>query len=191
MNLNFEKLKAAIISAPINNSKMTDLASGSIHTISGDTDKDGKDIYFLVDVASKKRTPITANGLAAMRIVEDATKAVLVLNTRDARTNENYKPLQAAVAAEKITLNADTKFSVVHQLEILDPVTSQPYYKNDKYNGYPAYLKATQLASRKLGDERNNAFSEATEALRATNLKTGTTDVPENKLHMPVFVVTA
>jgi len=187
--MNFEALKKAIIAAPINNSRMTDLAIGSIHNIAIDVDKDGKDIYFLVDATSKKRTPSGANALAAMRIVSDENAAKLVTTTRDARNSADYKPLQAAVAAEAITLNESTKFKVVHQLEILDPVTNVPYYANDNYNGYPAYLKAAQKAGRLLGTERQTAFTEATEALRASGLKVA--EAAAKKLKMPVFVVTA
>jgi hypothetical protein len=186
--LTFEQLNEGIATADINRARMTDIKTGVYHIEIGEVA--GKPTVALVS-DSKKRVvlnPENLNSLAAMRIVEDEKAAQAVKTTRDARESADYKTLQDAMAAAGSTVTKDSKFKVVHQLSILDSISDAPVYKNTCYAGYTAYLKACKAAAKLTGSDRNNAFNDATAALRETKLNAGVKD--DQKVMMPVFQVT-
>lgn len=181
--MNYSDLTKAVLTAPINNARMTDLEKGTYKL-----EIDGDAIHLVSE--KKQKTNLTVNSLAAMRIVADATKAATAVNTRDARTNPDYSTLQQALIAEKVTISDTTKFNVVHKIQIQDAVTDSPVFKNEYYKGYPEYVKASRKAMLiPAGDLRNAAFSEASEALRASQVKTGTPQDDKTLLKMPVFTI--
>jgi len=186
--MTFEELNLGIATAPINNARMTDIKTGTYHIEIGEAV--GKATVAFVSENNKRVVinPENLNSLASLRIVEDVKSAQAVSTTRDARQSDDYKTLQDAMAAAGSTVTKDSKFKVVHQLSILDPISDQPVYKNTCYAGYPAYLKACRSAAKLTGTERSNAFNDATGALRETKLNAGVKDA--DKVLMPVFQVT-
>lgn len=186
--MNFEQLSKGILDAKLGGNRITDLDSG-VYTVSIDGEK-----VFLVS-EKKGKVPVTVAGLAALRIVESKDKAIVVKTTREARESSDYSTLQKALLAETVKLDDSTKFEVVHRLRIIDGTSDSPIYKNNCYNGYPQYVKASRNANAMpaLTDEqktaRNNAFTEASEALRASGVKSGITLEDKNLQLMPVFQV--
>lgn len=186
--MNFSDLTKKIKDAKISTVRMSDIKTGTYHI-----DPSGTDIYLVSD--KKQKIRVTENALASLRIVEDPEKAKLVLTTRDARDSEQYKSLQDAVNSEEITLSEDTKFNVVHRLKVIDAATEKPTYRNECYTGYPEYLKAARKAgamphvTTDETDARNLVFSEASAALRKTELKLGITEDDKHLNLIPVFQV--
>ena len=186
--MNFAELTEKVKSATLGSNRMTDIAAGK-YTVA----INGADVFLVSE--KKEKVPVTVNGLAALRIVESKDKAITVKNTREARESTDYTTLQKAIADEKVKLDDATSFEVVHRLRIIDGVSEQPIYKNNCYNGYPQYVKASRAASAlpALTDEqrtaRNNAFTEASEALRSSGVKPGIAIEDKNLQLMPVFTV--
>jgi hypothetical protein len=183
------ELSKAVADAQLGNARMTDIKSGT-YTIGIDGDK----IHLLSD--KKTKVPLASvNTLAGLRIATDAAKAASCKTTREARDSENYNTLQKALIAESVKLSENTKFTVIHRLKIQDVVTDSPVYKNENYKGYPEYVKAARKAaamSTATPDNvaaRNAAFTEATDALRASGVKAGVKDVDESYMLIPVFSV--
>lgn len=194
--MNFDELSKKIMEAPVGNVRLTDVKKGSTYQITFDD----KNRVYLTD-AKKNRTPVSPNALAALRVVTDPVKAATAKTTRDARTHEDYNQLQKLLLAENgIKLDANTKFNVVHQLQILDTNqdTDTPIYRNECYRGYPAYIKETRkiAASANANDDeatvaaRGAAYTAASEALRATGLKPGIQHNETTWMMMPVFTIT-
>jgi hypothetical protein len=149
-------------------------------------------------VAGKNaKYPIGVRSLAAMRIVTDASK-VTVKTTREARDNENFNTLQNAIVNENLPVTEATKFNVVAHLRVHDAATDAQILKNEHYKGYPEYVKTTRKIAAKFPRnivlteaqqaERNTAFTEATDALRASGAKS-VADDDKNYIMMPVFTV--
>lgn len=186
--MNYTDLTKAVLSAPINNARLTDLEKGTYSL-----QIDGENINLVSE--KKQNTRLSVNSLAAMRVVADAVSAATAINTRDARTNPAYSTLQAALVAEKVTISDATKFNVVHKIRIQDAVTDSPVFKNEHYKGYPEYVKASRkaagmpLVTEEQRAARNAAFTEASEALRASGIKSGTATDDKNLLLMPVFMI--
>ena len=182
--MTFEELNDKVLKAQAGNGRMTDIVSGIYTPLIED-----KNIFLVSEKGQRVR--VTENSLASMRIVTDATKAAEAKTTRDARSSETYSTLQAALAADKTKISEKTKFNVVHRLRIVDTATENLVYRNEHYKGYPAYLKSARVAAA-LTDatERQNAFAEASEALRQTGVKNGITEEDKNLVLMPVFTVT-
>lgn len=189
--MDFKELSQKIVDAPIGQSRLTDMNKGTYSLV---ISADGKSIALVSD--KKKKTPITVNSLAAMRVVADAATAATVETTRDARTSDAYSPLQELLASERVKVSESTKFNVVHKLRILDTITGKPIFRNEHYTGYPAYVKASREASQLPGDTdaqkaaKNAAYTAASEVLHATEVKTGTAIEEKNLIMMPVFTVT-
>lgn len=188
--MNFADLTKKVVEVALGGARMIDIATGSYSVLS-----DGENVFLVSE--KKERVPVTLAGLASLRIVEDAAKAQAVKTTRDARESIDYTNLQKALLAEKVKLSESTKFNVVHRLQIIDVATDQPIYKNDCYKGYPEYMKASRNAANlpKASEEqiavRNAAFTDASDALRKSGLKSGITADSKNLQQMPVFTVTA
>ena len=186
--MNYTDLTKAVLSAPINNARMTDLEKGTYSLVI-----DGDNIALVSD--KKQKTRLSVNSLAAMRIVANAADAAKATNTRDARTAPEYSTLQAALVAEKVTISDATKFNVVHKIRIQDAVTDSPVFKNEHYKGYPEYVKASRKAAglptvtEEQRSARNAVFTEASEALRASGVKPNTPTDDNNLLLMPVFMI--
>lgn len=187
MTLN--ELAKAVAEAQLGNPRMTDVVSGT-HTIS----IDGEKVFLVSD--KKVKVPISIPSLASLRIVTSEANAKTAANTREARTNENYKPFQAALAAEGgVKLDANTKFTVVHRLPIVDSITGETLLRNENYKGYPEYVKSARKASAMPSvtpeqiTARNNAFTEASEALHASGYKAGIAATEKTSLMLPVFTV--
>ena len=188
--MNFDELSKKVAEATLGSNRMTDIAEGT-YTIGVEGDK-----VMLVS-EKKEKVPITVNGLAALRIVEDAAKAKTILTTREARESSDYSTLQKAIVSDSAKLNDSTQLKVVHRLRIIDGISGKEVYKNNCYNGYPEFVKASRIANAMpaVSDEqktaRNNAFTEATEALRASGVKSGITVEDKNLQLLPVFQVTS
>lgn len=188
--MNFDELSKKVAEATLGSNRMTDIAEGN-YTIGVDGEK-----VMLVS-EKKEKIQISVNGLAALRIVEDAAKAKAIATTRDARESSDYSTLQKAVVSEAVKLNDSTQLKVVHRLRIIDGVNDKPIFKNNCYNGYPEFVKASRKASampavsEEQRTERANAFTEATETLRASGVKSGITVEDKNLQLLPVFQVTS
>ena len=184
----FDDLNQAVLTAQINRARMTDISEGTYHLEIGESA--GKPTVALVSEKGQKvaLNPENLASLASMRIVEDPAAAKKAATTRDARVSPDYKTLQDSMNAAGKSVTKDSKFTVVHQLSILDPISEQPVYKNTCYSGYSAYLKACRNAAKLAGTDRANAFNDATGALRETKLNAGVKDA--DKVLMPVFQVT-
>ena len=192
----FKKLSEEIAKVSLGTARMTDVKAGVYHI---DISKDGEKVS-LVSEDKKIKVNINTNNfasLAALRIVESQEAAKKAKTTREARSTEGYGNLQDALNNEKIALDSTTKFTVVHQLQIIDLDTDKPTFKNEHYKGYPEYVKTSRKAANMPAtteDERTAraaAFAEASESLRKSGVKSGTTEADENLLLMPVFTVTA
>jgi hypothetical protein len=183
--MNFAELSKAVAEVSLAQARITDVAPG-VHTIS----IDGEKVYLVNE--KKEKFPISTRSLAAMRIVKSAADALKATNTADARETDVYGTLQDSIKKENIKVDENTKFTCVHRLAIQDTINNQPVYKNNNYKGYPEYVKSARKASAlpSVSDEqktaRNNAFTEASEALRASGAKS--TDA-KHCLLMPVFTV--
>jgi hypothetical protein len=193
--MNFKDLAKSISEAQLGSARMTDVAAdkGVYNVLIGSDDK--------VSLVSEKKHKVAITNiatLAAMRITDNVEEAVKVTSTREARSNENYSTLQAACNAEGFVLSPDTKFTVVHRLQIIDTEKDEPIFKNELYTGYAAYSKGARKAfamANGTNDEkaaRTLAFTEASDALRASGLKNkNTPKTEENLLLMPVFTITS
>lgn len=187
--MTFAELSKSVADAQLGNARLTDVKAGT-YSIAIDGDK-----IFLV---SEKKVKIPVNSaatLAALRISTDATKAATCKTTREARDSDNYWTLQKAIISEGFQLSESTKFNVIHRLKIQDVATDAPVYKNEHYKGYPEYVKSTRKAAAmpavtdndKLA--RNAAFSEASDALRASGVKGTVPNTEDAFVLMPVFSV--
>jgi hypothetical protein len=185
--MTFDDLNTAVSTADINRARMTDIKEGTYHIEIGEAA--GKATVALVSETKKRviLNPDNLASLAAMRIVEDEKAAQAVKTTRDARQSADYKTLQDAMNDASKSVTKDSKFTVVHQLSILDTITDAPVYKNTCYSGYSAYLKACKAAAKLVGTERSNAFNDASGALRETKLNANVKE--SDKVLMPVFKV--
>lgn len=186
--MDFTTLSKNLAEVQLGSARMTDVATGT-YAIHIDGDK-----VALVSETNQK-IPVSLPSLAAMRIVADAAKAATAKNTREARDNADYSNLQKAITLEGKSLNEKTRFTVVHRLQIQDVVNDLPIYRNECYKGYPEYVKASRKAagmpnaSVEQTSARNAAFTEASEELRKTGVKSGITADAKNLLLMPVFTV--
>ena len=191
--MDFKELAVKVAEVQLGSAKITDMK---------------KDTYSLVIVddetvnlvtAKKTKYPLGHRALAAMRIVTDADKCGLAKTTREARDDkENFTTLQQAITEEGVVIDEKTKFTVVGHLRIQD-AEGQLIYRNECYRGHAEYLKASRKAfnmAKKTKDEkdtRNAAFTQASDDLRASGVKTGANapkEVDESYLMMPVFIVT-
>lgn len=190
--MDFKILSEKIAEVQLGSAKITDMKKDVYSLIIVDEDT--------VSLVSSKKTkyPLGHRALAAMRIVTDANKVSLVKTTREARDNENFGTLQKSIVNEGLTIDEKTKFTVVGHLRIQD-AEGASVYKNEHYRNYSDYTKAARKAfnmPKKTQDEKDAriaAFNDATEALRASGVKTGTNapkEVDESYLMMPVFTVT-
>lgn len=187
MNEKFVKLNSDVLEASIGSARITDVKEGTYNLELKD------DKISLVD-SKKKAIGITINTLAGLRIVTSAEKAKVAATTRDARESDDYMTLQDALKLEGgPKLDETTKFNVVHRLKIHDSVNDKPVYRNECYKGYPAYVKAArEAANLDVADPtRNTKFNEATDALRASELKAGIIESPKTLQMLPVFTITA
>jgi hypothetical protein len=191
--MNFTELKEKIASEQLGGARLTDIKPGSYKLVLPSTE-DG--VINLVD-DKKHKYPITARGLASMRIVTDASK-ITVKTTREARElPEVFGNLQKAIVDEGLAISESTKFNVVGGLRVYD-AAGEPVYKNLHYQGYPEYLKATRKAfnmpktTKNEETARNAAFTEAGDTLRQTGVNKGTKapkDVDDSYICMPVFTI--
>jgi hypothetical protein len=187
--MDFAKLTTNVLAVVLGGQRMTDIATGSYSIV-----PEGDDKIYLVS-EKKEKVLVSAASLAALRIVSDATKAAAVKTTREARESGDYSTLQKALVAEQVKLSENTRLNVVHRLQIMDTINDAPVYKNDCYQGYPEYMKASRSAfalpsvSPEQITARNNAFTEASENLRKTGLKKGITADNKHLQLMPVFTV--
>lgn len=183
--MNFAELSKAVAETSLAQARITDVAPG-VHSLTIEGEK-----VFLVN-EKKEKFPISTRSLAAMRIVKNAADAAKATNTADARDTDVYGTLQDSIKKEGISVTENTKFTCVHRLPIWDAINTQPVYKNNNYKLYPEYVKAARKASAlpaRTPEEvivRNNAFTEASETLRASGAKS--TDA-KHQLLMPVFMV--
>lgn len=189
--MDYKDLTKKVTEASLGNARMTDIAVGKYAVAI-----EGEDKIFLVD-EKKVKVPVTATGLAALRIVESQEVAKKIATTREARESSDYKTLQKALQGESgVVLSDKTRFNVVHRLRIIDNINDKPVYKNECYIGYPEYVKAARLASAmpSVSDDqktaRANAFTEASENLRKSGIKTGINSEDKNLQLLPVFTVT-
>ncbi len=183
--MNFAELSKAVAEISLAQARITDVAPG-VHTLAIDGEK-----VFLVN-EKKEKFPITTRSLASMRIVKNAADATKAATTAEVRDIDTYGTLQKSIKEEGVKVDENTKFTCVHRLPIWDSVNSQPVYKNNNYKLYPEYVKAARKASAlpAVSDEQKaakaNAYTEASEALRASGAKS--TDA-KHQLLMPVFTV--
>jgi hypothetical protein len=181
--MDYGKLTIGIANAPIGGARMTDVADG-VYNLK----IEGEDVFF--QAPKKPRLKVTENALAALRVVTDAALAASLKTTKDFRESNVGMNLQNAITTEQVKeLNANTQFTVCHRVQIVDSITGTPIYKNEHYNGYPEYLKEARAAAKLEGTARTDAFTLASEKLRATTVKAGTPAEAKNILHMPVFIV--
>lgn len=192
-----ELLQKQIADAQVGRSRLTDLAKGQ-YTLSVVADsKDPQKLNIALVSDKKVRTPISVNGLAAMRIAVSKDKVANILTTEDARDTDEITTFQNALAAEQIKLSSGISFEVIHRLRMKDTVNpdNKFIFKNNCYKSYPEYVKASGKAAAMPSvtkDEetaRNNAFTEATNTLRASGVKP---DVAIDDKHLsliPVFSV--
>jgi hypothetical protein len=186
--MTFAELNKAVAEAQINTQRLTDLATGTYSPIIV------KDRAYLTN-ASGVKVPVTENSLASLRIVKSKADAIESKSTAEARANDKYSSFQKTAADEKIELKETTKFEVVHQLKILDSITDEPILKNNAYRNYADYQKASRKAFNMPHSNdtetsaRNQAFNDATEALRAGGADKAKAADVKNHLMMPVFVI--
>jgi hypothetical protein len=189
--MKLEEIQKEILKINLGNARMTDVVNGTYQVFS----PEGEDKVFIVN-EEKHKVGVTFASLAAARIAVDPTAAAKLKTTRDARDSDAIISLKAGIESEKITFDDNLKLKVVHRLHIMDSVTGKKVYKNDCYEGYPTYVKSAREASLLPTDTeeqrlaRNNAYTNASEALRKTDLKSGVTETAKYLLQMPVFQVT-
>jgi hypothetical protein len=188
--MTFAELSKSVADAQLGNARLTDVKAGT-YSIAIDGDK-----IFLVSDKKVKIPVNSAATLAGLRISTDAAKAATCKTTREARDSDNYNTLQKMIVAEGFQLSESTKFNVIHRLKIQDVATDSPVYKNEHYKGYPEYVKSARKAAAMpavtLNDQtaRSTAFSEATDALRLSGVKSTVPNTDEAFILMPVFSVT-
>lgn len=192
--MNYTELQKSIAEQQLGSARLTDIPKGTFAIAL--PSKEGDPIYLVGE--KKSKFPIGLRSLAAMRIVTDASK-VTVKTTREARDSENFNTLQNAIVNENLVISDATKFNVVGHLRVHDAGTDAQILKNEHYKGYPEYVKTTRKIAAKYprnvvltesqAAERNTAFTEATEALRASGAKSVPND-DKNYIMMPVFTVT-
>jgi len=185
--MTFEQLAKAVSETTIGRSRLTDLGKG-VYTIQLDPKSDTS--AFLVS-DKKKKTPVSIEALAALRIVKSAADAATAVYTNEVRENAQYGNLQDSITNEGLKINENTKLEVVHKLRVKDAVTGDIIYRNEHYKNYADYVKASRKAALITADaERRAAFTEASEALRTGGLKTPTPALEDKNLVMiPVFTV--
>lgn len=192
--MNFNELQKSIADQQLGTARITDMKKGVYKLVL--PSKEGEAILLVGE--KKEKYPIGLRSLAAMRIVDDASK-ITVKTTREARDNGIVKTLQDAIVNEGVAISEATKFNVVGHLRVHDAGLDSQVLKNENYKGYPEYVKTTRKIAAKYPrtavlteaqqTERNAAFTEATETLRASGAK-AVADDDKNYIMMPVFTVT-
>lgn len=188
--MDFKTLAKKLAEITLGTARMTDIKDGVYHIAFGENDS----VILVSDKAHKVPVSNMAT-LASLRICESPEVAKKAVNTRDARTTEGYSNLQSGLKSEAIALDDKTTFKVIHRLQIQDIANEAPIYQNPCYKGYPEYVKASRKAANlpNATEEqtkiRNAAFTDASEELRKSGVKAGTTATAENLLLMPVFQV--
>lgn len=190
--MTFSQLNKEIAKVTLGTARMTDIKDGIYHL-----ECEGDKVTLVSD--SGHKVPVNTNNfaaLASMRITDDATEAQKVSTTADARGNAAYSNLKDKLAKESIELDDTCKFNVVHRLKIKDIATDSLVYQNVHYNGYPQYVKAARKANALPNitpseqTARQQAFADASEALRVSGIKAGVKEANENLVLMPVFTLT-
>jgi hypothetical protein len=190
--MDFNDINRLVKEAPLGIGRITEIPSGeyNLDILNSSDPKVAPRIVFK-GITSKKKFGISPNGLAAARIVATPDVAKKAATTVQARETEGYENLQASLEKDGAKpLTKETKFTVVHQLNIMDREDpSKHVYKNEAYLGHKQYLKeAAKVALMPAGDDKNAEWARIGDVLRLTGVDP-TKDKPEFYLTMPVFVV--
>jgi hypothetical protein len=190
--MDFTDVTRLVREAQLGVGRITDVAPGDYNLdILNSSDPKVEARIIFRNAATKKKYGITATGLANARIVPTADVAKKATTTAQARETEGYDNLQSALEKDGTkSLSKDMKFTVVHNLHIMDREDPTKHvYKNEAYSGYKAYLKeADKVRRMPTGDDKTAEWARIGDALRATPIVEAN-NKPEFYLTMPVFVI--
>jgi hypothetical protein len=190
--IDFSKITSEVRKAILGTDKMPAAKLLQVYTID-DKASNGKLVILKSDKGHVVGTSF--NGLAAMRITDNADAVKDLLTTREARGHASVTNFQTAIERENAPLIVDgnLKLKCVKKVTVWDSVNNRPVYRNDAYEGYKAYRTTCDeinVANPATEDDalqaiRNAKFTAAATELRNTAVKHTGDDYLQQ---MPIFV---
>lgn len=141
--------------------------------------------------SNKRKYNASIAQIAGLRFVENAD---VLKDVDDTATMFSEKANEIGVFQDAINdgkVDPNFKLKVVKTVKQNDTINGGYVHRNNCYNGYNEYLKATRAAATITSDTaRAEAFADATTKLRESGVASGKRK-DENIVTMPIFMITS